>query len=64
MRGELPHELLSRPPWQIATAVEWLRAARRYRLTEAKADLQQLAEGDEFGVGRVLALLLRQTVTG
>lgn len=65
VRGLLPHELLERFTLdEIGVAVEFLRAARKYRATEAGADIEQVADGDEIGVGRVLALLFRQHVMG
>lgn len=65
MRGLLPHELLERYTLdELGEAVGFLRAARKYRATEAAADMEQVADGDEMGVGRVLALLYRQTVMG
>lgn len=40
-----------------------LRAAEKYRATEAAADLQRYETDDPMGVGRVLALLYRDYVT-
>lgn len=64
-RGLLPHELLTRFTLdELSLAAEVRRGAQKYRATEAGADLQRAADGDEFGVGRVLALLYRGHVMG
>lgn len=65
MRGLLPHELLGRFTLdELGEAVGFVRAARKWRATEAAADMEQVADGDEFGVGRVLAVLYRLLVMG
>lgn len=62
--AHLPSDLLERDPERLAADLTVLRAARKFLAKEAAADMEQVGEGDSFGVGRVLAMLYRQTVTG
>jgi len=65
MAGCLPHELLERYTLdQLSYAVEFTRAAQKYRLTEARSDMAQLEDVEDFGVAQVKALLFRQLVMG
>lgn len=65
MAGCLPHELLERYTLdELSHAAQFLRGARKYRATEATADMEQVGEGDDLGIGRVLSLLYRQYVMG
>lgn len=62
-----PHALLGMEVTEAEAMrfdVTMLRAAERYRATEAGADMQRLESDDPKGVGRVLAMLYRDFVTG
>ena len=62
-----PHELMEmelEPAEALAFDMTVLRASENHRAIETSADMQELGNNDEMGIGRVIGLLFKQLVRG
>ena len=52
------------PAEALAFDMTVLRASENHRAIETSADMQELGNSDEMGIGRVIGLLFKQLVRG